>query len=59
MKEFIQAPESSRPDPVEAESVDEATPTVMALAFQAAIEDNEKAKEQRDLEKLIAASLKR
>jgi hypothetical protein len=31
----------------------------MALAFQAAIEDNDKAKEQRDLEKLIAASLKR
>ena len=59
MKEFIQLPESPQPEPIEEESVDEATPTVMALAFQAAIEDNDKAKEQRDLEKLIAASLKR
>jgi transcriptional accessory protein Tex/SPT6 len=59
MKEFIQLPESPQPEPVVEESVDEATPTVMALAFQAAIEDNDEAKEQRDLEKLIAASLKR
>jgi hypothetical protein len=59
MKEFIQLPEPPKPEPIVESSGDEPTPTVMALAFQAAIDDNDKAKKQRDLEKLIAASLKR
>jgi small subunit ribosomal protein S1 len=59
MKEFIQLPEPPKPEPIEEASGDEPTPTVMALAFQAAIEDNDKAKKQRELEKLIADSLKR
>jgi small subunit ribosomal protein S1 len=57
MKEFTEAPAPPAPEP--AEDYDEPVPTVMALAFQAAIKDNDKAKKQRDIEKLIAASLKR
>ncbi len=57
MKEFVKVAKSPEPEPAVAE--DEPTPTLMALAFQAAIEDNDKANEQRDIEKLIADSLKR
>lgn len=57
MKEFVEVAKSPEPQPEAAE--DEPTPTLMALAFQAAIEDNDKANEQRDIEKLIADSLKR
>jgi small subunit ribosomal protein S1 len=58
MKEFISISQSAEVEPNAAE--DEPTPTVMALAFQAAIEDDEKEKNQRDdIEGLIAASLKR
>ena len=57
MKEFVKVP--GPPDPEPAAEEDEPTPTLMALAFQAAIEDDDKAKEQPDIEKLIAASLKR
>jgi small subunit ribosomal protein S1 len=57
MKEFTEAPAPPAPEPTE--DYDEPVPTVMALAFQAAIKDNDKAKKQRDIEKLIAASLKR
>lgn len=58
MKEFISIPQSAEAEPSVAE--DEPTPTVMALAFQAAIEDDEKEKNRRDdIEGLIAASLKR
>jgi small subunit ribosomal protein S1 len=57
MKEFTQAPKPPEPEP--AVEADEPTPTVMALAFQAAIKDNDREKKQRDIEKLIAASLKR
>lgn len=58
MKEFTKPPEPPKPEPVEEKS-DEPTPTVMALAFQAAIEDDSKEKKRRDIEKLIADSLKR
>lgn len=57
MKDFVKVAKSPEPEPDVAE--DEPTPTLMALAFQAAIEDNDKANEQRDIEKLIANSLKR
>jgi len=57
MKEFVEVAKTPEPQPEVA--VDEPTPTLMALAFQAAIEDNNKANEQRDIEKLIADSLKR
>lgn len=57
MKEFTEMP--APPAPAPTAEADEAVPTVMALAFQAAIKDNDKAKKQRDIEKLIAASLKR
>jgi uncharacterized protein len=58
MKEFTKA--SGPPEPEPAAEEDEPTPTVMALAFQAAIkDDNKEKKKQRDIEKLIAASLKR
>lgn len=57
MKDFVEVAKSPEPEPKAAE--DEPTPTLMALAFQAAIEDNDKAKDQRDIEKLIANSLKR
>jgi ribosomal protein S1 len=58
MKEFINIPRSAEVEPTAAE--DEPTPTVMALAFQAAIKDDEKEKNRRDdIEGLIAASLKR
>lgn len=57
MKEFVEAPGPPEPEPAVEE--DEPTPTLMALAFQAAIKDDDKPKEQRDIEKMIAASLKR
>lgn len=59
MKEFNEAPAPPAPAPAPTAEADEPVPTVMALAFQAAIKDNDKAKKQRDIEKLIAASLKR
>jgi small subunit ribosomal protein S1 len=58
MKEFIEAPKPPEPER-DAAGGDEPTPTLMALAFQAAIEDSEDSKKQRDIEKLIADSLKR
>jgi ribosomal protein S1 len=58
MKEFTKPPAPPEPEPVEEEG-HEPAPTVMALAFQAAIEDDSKEKKRRDIEKLIAASLKR
>lgn len=57
MKEFTEAPAPPAPEP--AVEDDEPLPTVMALAFQAAIQGNARVKKQRDIEKLIAASLKR
>ena len=57
MKEFVEVPGPPEPEPTVEEN--EPTPTLMALAFQAAIKDDDKAKEQRDIEKMIAASLKR
>jgi hypothetical protein len=57
MKEFTEAPAPPAPEPT-AEN-NEPTPTLMALAFEAAIKDNDNAKKQRDIEKLIANSLKR
>jgi hypothetical protein len=41
------------------EEEQEPAQTIMSLAFQAAIKDNNGKKKQRDIEKLIAASLKR
>jgi small subunit ribosomal protein S1 len=58
MKEFIKTPEPPEPEPVQEEE-EEPTPTVMSLAFQAALKDNNGKKKQRDIEKLISASLKR
>jgi len=58
MKEFTQSPQAPEPERA-AEQEDEPAPTVMALAFQEAIKDNGKQKKQRDIEKLIADSLKR
>ncbi len=57
MKEFVKTPESPEPEPAAEE--DEPATTVMALAFKAAIEDDEEKKQRDDIEKLIAASLKR
>lgn len=57
MKEFTKAQEPAEPEPTEED--DEPVPTVMALAFQAAIKDDGKQKNQPDIEKLIATSLKR
>jgi small subunit ribosomal protein S1 len=58
MKEFIKTPEPPEPEPVQEEE-EEPAPTVMSLAFQAALKDNNGKKKQRDIEKLISASLKR
>lgn len=58
MKEFIKTPEPPAPEPVQ-EAEEEPTLTVMSLAFQAALKDNNGKKKQRDIEKLISASLKR
>jgi hypothetical protein len=58
MKEFTKAPEPPKPDPAEVED-GEPTPTVMALAFQAAIQNDAEEKNQRDIDKLISNSLKR
>jgi small subunit ribosomal protein S1 len=57
MKEFIKTPEPPEPEPVQEE--EEPAQTVMSLAFQAALKDNNGKKKQRDIEKLISASLKR
>ena len=60
MKEFIKAPEPQAPEPVEeVAEQDEPAQTLMALAFQASLEDDGKDKKQRRLEKMIANSLKR
>ncbi len=57
MKEFTETPAAPAPEPVVEQS--EPTPTVMALAFQAAIKDDDRTKsKQDDIEKLIAASLR-
>lgn len=56
MKEFVKAPESPEPEPAQEE--DEPTPTVMSLAFQAALKGDNGRKKQRDIEKLIAKSLR-
>ena len=58
MKEFIKTPEPPEPEPVQEEEEGPAQ-TVMSLAFQAALKDNNGKKKQRDIEKLISASLKR
>ncbi len=58
MKEFIKTPEPPEPEPVQQEE-EEPAQTVMSLAFQAALKDNNGKKKQRDIEKLISASLKR
>jgi small subunit ribosomal protein S1 len=58
MKEFVKTPEPPEPEPVKEEE-EEPAPTVMSLAFQAALKDNNGKKKQRDIEKLISASLKR
>jgi len=58
MKQFNKAPEPPAPEPVTQEEQEPAQ-TIMSLAFQAAIKDNNGKKKQRDIEKLIAASLKR
>lgn len=58
MKEFTKVPEPPKPEPAEVED-GEPTPTVMALAFQAAIQNDTKEKSQRDIDKLISNSLKR
>lgn len=56
MKEFVKAPEPPEPEP--AQEADEPTPTVMSLAFQAALKGDNGRKKQRDIEKLIAKSLR-
>ncbi len=56
MKETTKASQTSEPEPAQEE---EPTPTVMALAFQAALKDNNGKKKQRGVNKLIATSLKR
>lgn len=58
MKEFHKAPEPPAPEPVVPEE-EEPAPTIMSVAFQAAIKDHNGKKKQRDIEKLIAASLRR
>jgi ribosomal protein S1 len=58
MKEFTKAPEPPKPESAEVED-EEPTPTVMALAFQAAIQNDTKEKNQGDIDKLISNSLKR
>ncbi len=58
MKEFMKTPEPPEPEPVQQEE-EEPAQTVMSLAFQAALKDNNGKKKQRDIEKLISASLKR
>jgi small subunit ribosomal protein S1 len=58
MKEFTKTPEPPEPEPVQEEEEGPAQ-TVMSLAFQAALKDNNGKKKQRDIEKLISASLKR
>jgi small subunit ribosomal protein S1 len=57
MKEFIKTPEPPEPAPVQ-EKEEEPAQTVMSLAFQAALKDNNGKKKQRDIEKLIAKSLR-
>lgn len=57
MKEFTKTPEPPEPEPVQEE--EGPAQTVMSLAFQAALKDNNGKKKQRDIEKLISASLKR
>ncbi len=56
MKEFIKVSEPPEPEPAQAE--EEPAPTVMALAFQAALTGDNSKKKQRGIEKLIAKSLK-
>jgi ribosomal protein S1 len=58
MKEFTKVPAPPRPEPAEVED-GEPTPTVMALAFQAAIQNDTEEKNQGDIDKLISNSLKR
>jgi ribosomal protein S1 len=58
MKEFVTAPAPPEPEPV-AEPEGDAAQTAMALAFQAAIDNNGKEKKRRGIDKMIAESLKR
>jgi ribosomal protein S1 len=59
MKEFTTAPKLLEPEPVEEKEEEESIPTVMALAFQAAIQDDGKDKKRRDIGKMFAGRLKR
>jgi small subunit ribosomal protein S1 len=57
MKELApKAPQAAAPEPAKEE---EPAPTVMALAFQAALKGDDSKKKQRGVDKLIATSLKR
>ena len=57
MKELApKAPQAAEPEPVKEE---EPAPTMMALAFQAALKGDDGKKKQRGVDKLIATSLKR
>ncbi len=58
MKESApKAPQAAEPEPAKEE--EEPAPTVMALAFQAALKGDNGKKKQRGVDKLIASSLKR
>jgi ribosomal protein S1 len=57
MKEFTKASQPPEPEPPQQE--EGPTPTVMALAFQAALKDDDSKKKQRGIDRLIAKSLKR
>ena len=59
MKEFTEPPKPAQPEPAQEEVEDGLAPTAMALAFQAAIDEDSKEKKRRGLDKMIADSLKR
>jgi small subunit ribosomal protein S1 len=56
MKEFTKASQAPEPEPPQEE--EGPTPTVMALAFQAALKDDGSKKKQRGIDRLISKSLK-
>lgn len=56
LKEHNKVAQASEPEPVQE---DEPAPTVMALAFQAALKADNGKKKQRGIDRLIATSLKR
>jgi small subunit ribosomal protein S1 len=59
MKEFTESPKPAQPEPAQEEVEDGPTQTAMALAFQAAIDEDSKENKRRGLDKMIADSLKR